>query len=106
MCDMKYRDVRLCCTVAEAEHGYASTMPIPDDIRTVVKRTKTKKSQGSRFVHYKLTPQYLNASHIASALSFYYYCYSNGLSTRLLYVLVYFSPYPRTCDLLTHVRRY
>ncbi|CAB0040613.1 unnamed protein product [Trichogramma brassicae] len=32
----------------QAEHGYASTMPIPDDIRTVTKRPKTKKSQGSR----------------------------------------------------------
>ncbi|XP_012268689.2 max dimerization protein 1-like [Athalia rosae] len=38
----------------EAEHGYASTMPIPDDIRTVVKRTKTKKSQGSRTTHNEL----------------------------------------------------
>jgi len=36
--------------VAEAEHGYASTMPIPDDMRMVAKRSKTKKSQGSRFV--------------------------------------------------------
>jgi len=36
--------------VVEAEHGYASTMPIPDDMRTVTKRPKTKKSQGSRFV--------------------------------------------------------
>lgn len=36
--------------ITEAEHGYASTMPIPDDMRTVTKRPKTKKSQGSRFV--------------------------------------------------------
>ncbi|XP_076677296.1 MAX dimerization protein isoform X2 [Andrena cerasifolii] len=35
----------------EAEHGYASTMPIPDDMRTVTKRPKTKKSQGSRRAH-------------------------------------------------------
>ena len=34
----------------EAEHGYASTMPIPDDMRTSSKRSKTKKSQGSRLV--------------------------------------------------------
>jgi len=39
--------------VVEAEHGYASTMPIPDDMRTVTKRPKTKKSQGSRFVSEK-----------------------------------------------------
>ncbi|XP_001607135.1 max dimerization protein 1 isoform X1 [Nasonia vitripennis] len=38
----------------EAEHGYASTMPIPDDIRTVTKRPKTKKSQGSRTTHNEL----------------------------------------------------
>lgn len=36
--------------IAEAEHGYASTMPMPDDMRTVTKRPKTKKSQGSRLV--------------------------------------------------------
>ncbi|KAL6262614.1 hypothetical protein P5V15_005407 [Pogonomyrmex californicus] len=35
----------------EAEHGYASTMPIPDDMRTITKRPKTKKSQGSRRAH-------------------------------------------------------
>ncbi|XP_012287698.1 max dimerization protein 1 [Orussus abietinus] len=38
----------------EAEHGYASTMPIPDDPRTSVKRSKTKKSQGSRTTHNEL----------------------------------------------------
>ncbi|KAF7414278.1 hypothetical protein HZH68_002767 [Vespula germanica] len=38
----------------EAEHGYASTMPIPDDMRTVTKRPKTKKSQGSRTTHNEL----------------------------------------------------
>ncbi|XP_034939349.1 max dimerization protein 1-like [Chelonus insularis] len=38
----------------EAEHGYASTMPIPDDLRTLSKRTKTKKSQGSRTTHNEL----------------------------------------------------
>lgn len=38
----------------EAEHGYASTMPIPDDIRTSGKRGKTKKSQGSRTTHNEL----------------------------------------------------
>uniref|UniRef100_A0ABD2WEZ3 Max dimerization protein 1-like n=1 Tax=Trichogramma kaykai TaxID=54128 RepID=A0ABD2WEZ3_9HYME len=38
----------------EAEHGYASTMPIPDDIRSVTKRPKTKKSQGSRTTHNEL----------------------------------------------------
>lgn len=38
----------------EAEHGYASTMPIPDDMRTITKRPKTKKSQGSRTTHNEL----------------------------------------------------
>lgn len=38
----------------EAEHGYASTMPIPDDIRSSSKRSKTKKSQGSRTTHNEL----------------------------------------------------
>ncbi|XP_029034727.1 max dimerization protein 1-like isoform X1 [Osmia bicornis bicornis] len=38
----------------EAEHGYASTMPMPDDMRTVTKRPKTKKSQGSRTTHNEL----------------------------------------------------
>lgn len=33
---------------AEAEHGYASTLPMPDDLRSVSKRPKTKKSQGNR----------------------------------------------------------
>lgn len=37
----------------EAEHGYASTLPMPDDLRTV-KRPKTKKSQGSRTTHNEL----------------------------------------------------
>ncbi|XP_023248623.1 max dimerization protein 1-like [Copidosoma floridanum] len=38
----------------EAEHGYASTLPIPDDIRVGSKRPKTKKSQGSRTTHNEL----------------------------------------------------
>lgn len=38
----------------EAEHGYASTMPIPDDMRMVTRRPKTKKSQGSRTTHNEL----------------------------------------------------
>lgn len=39
----------------EAEHGYASTLPIPDDIRTITaKRPKTKKSQGNRTTHNEL----------------------------------------------------
>ncbi|XP_063988705.1 max dimerization protein 1-like isoform X1 [Diachasmimorpha longicaudata] len=38
----------------EAEHGYASTMPLPDDLRTITKRPKTKKSQGSRTTHNEL----------------------------------------------------
>lgn len=33
----------------EAEHGYASTMPIKMDLRGVTKRPKTKKSQGNRY---------------------------------------------------------
>ena len=41
--------------ITEAEHGYASTMPIPDDMRTITKRPKTKKSQGSRFVSIKIS---------------------------------------------------
>ncbi|EGI65065.1 MAD1 protein, partial [Acromyrmex insinuator] len=40
--------------ITEAEHGYASTMPIPDDMRTITKRPKTKKSQGSRTTHNEL----------------------------------------------------
>ncbi|KAK0183175.1 hypothetical protein PV327_001242 [Microctonus hyperodae] len=40
----------------EAEHGYASTLPIPSDhdLRTIAKRSKTKKSQGSRTTHNEL----------------------------------------------------
>lgn len=38
----------------EAEHGYASTMPIPDDSRSNGKRGKSKKSQGSRTTHNEL----------------------------------------------------
>ncbi|XP_046997812.1 max dimerization protein 1-like isoform X1 [Schistocerca americana] len=38
----------------EAEHGYASTLPMPDDLRSVTKRPKTKKSQGSRTTHNEL----------------------------------------------------
>ncbi|KDR22408.1 MAD protein [Zootermopsis nevadensis] len=37
----------------EAEHGYASTLPMPDDLRSM-KRPKTKKSQGSRTTHNEL----------------------------------------------------
>lgn len=33
---------------AEAEHGYASPMPITIDLKGSSKRPKTKKSQGSR----------------------------------------------------------
>ncbi|KAJ8962306.1 hypothetical protein NQ318_018285 [Aromia moschata] len=39
---------------AEAEHGYASTLQFPDDLRTVSKRPKTKKSQGNRTSHNEL----------------------------------------------------
>ncbi|KAJ8981824.1 hypothetical protein NQ317_003867 [Molorchus minor] len=39
---------------AEAEHGYASTLHFPDDLRTVSKRPKTKKSQGNRTSHNEL----------------------------------------------------
>ncbi|PSN50022.1 Max dimerization protein 1 [Blattella germanica] len=39
--------------ITEAEHGYASTLPMPDDLRSV-KRPKTKKSQGSRTTHNEL----------------------------------------------------
>ncbi|KAF2894594.1 hypothetical protein ILUMI_11582 [Ignelater luminosus] len=38
----------------EAEHGYASTLPMPDDLRSVSKRPKTKKSQGNRTSHNEL----------------------------------------------------
>uniref|UniRef100_A0A1B6MHE4 BHLH domain-containing protein n=1 Tax=Graphocephala atropunctata TaxID=36148 RepID=A0A1B6MHE4_9HEMI len=37
----------------EAEHGYASTLP-PDDLRSVLKRPKNKKSQGNRTTHNEL----------------------------------------------------
>ncbi|XP_065169483.1 max dimerization protein 1-like isoform X2 [Atheta coriaria] len=36
------------------EHGYASTRPMPDDLRNPMKRPKTKKSQGSRTSHNEL----------------------------------------------------
>ncbi|XP_056648147.1 max dimerization protein 1-like [Diorhabda sublineata] len=38
----------------EAEHGYASTLRFPDDLRSVIKRPKTKKSQGNRTSHNEL----------------------------------------------------
>ncbi|KAG8224563.1 hypothetical protein J437_LFUL002167 [Ladona fulva] len=37
----------------EAEHGYASSLPMPDDLRST-KRPKTKKSQGNRTTHNEL----------------------------------------------------
>ncbi|KAF4517020.1 hypothetical protein B566_EDAN009694 [Ephemera danica] len=37
----------------EAEHGYASTQPMPDDLRST-KRPKNKKSQGNRTTHNEL----------------------------------------------------
>lgn len=36
------------------EHGYASSLPMPDDLRCSSKRPKTKKSQGSRTTHNEL----------------------------------------------------
>ncbi|KAJ9588578.1 hypothetical protein L9F63_028119 [Diploptera punctata] len=42
-----------CWPGIKAEHGYASTLPIPDDLRSV-RRPKTKKSQGSRTTHNEL----------------------------------------------------
>jgi MAX dimerization protein len=38
----------------EAEHGYASTVRIPDDLRSASKRPKNKKSQGNRTSHNEL----------------------------------------------------
>lgn len=38
----------------EAEHGYASNAPIPDHFRNIIKRPKTKKTQGSRTTHNEL----------------------------------------------------
>ncbi|XP_037296340.1 max dimerization protein 1 isoform X2 [Manduca sexta] len=38
----------------EAEHGYASSLPVYDDTRTGGRRPKTKKSQGSRTTHNEL----------------------------------------------------
>lgn len=37
----------------EAEHGYASTLPMPDDF-SAKKRSKSKKSQGNRSTHNEL----------------------------------------------------
>ncbi|XP_018902732.1 max dimerization protein 1 isoform X2 [Bemisia tabaci] len=37
-----------------AEHGYASTLPIPNDLRSFSKRPKTKKTPGSRTTHNEL----------------------------------------------------
>lgn len=39
---------------AKAEHGYASTIRFPDDIRHGMKRPKTRKSQGNRTSHNEL----------------------------------------------------
>lgn len=40
---------RVCFRVAEAEHGYASTLPMPEDGRSFsMKRQKSKKTQGNR----------------------------------------------------------
>lgn len=39
---------------AKAEHGYASTLRFPDDLRNVSKRPKSKKSQGNRTSHNEL----------------------------------------------------
>lgn len=38
----------------EAEHGYASTMPMPEDVKSFSKRQKSKKTQGSRTSHNEL----------------------------------------------------
>ncbi|XP_015368486.1 PREDICTED: max dimerization protein 1-like isoform X2 [Diuraphis noxia] len=38
----------------EAEHGYASPMPITIDLKGSSKRPKMKKSQGSRTTHNEL----------------------------------------------------
>ncbi|CAH0399680.1 unnamed protein product [Chilo suppressalis] len=40
--------------VAEAEHGYASSLPAYEESRTGGRRPKTKKSQGSRTTHNEL----------------------------------------------------
>ncbi|XP_017784549.1 PREDICTED: max dimerization protein 1-like [Nicrophorus vespilloides] len=38
----------------EADHGYASTLPMHEDLRNATKRPKTKKSQGNRTSHNEL----------------------------------------------------
>ncbi|XP_065342915.1 max dimerization protein 1-like isoform X1 [Cloeon dipterum] len=38
----------------EAEHGYATTEPMPDDLRSTHKRQKNKKSLGNRTTHNEL----------------------------------------------------
>lgn len=38
--------------VAEAEHGYASSLPVYEESRSGGRRPKTKKSQGSRWVEW------------------------------------------------------
>ncbi|XP_018331429.1 max dimerization protein 4 [Agrilus planipennis] len=38
----------------EFEHGYASSLPIPDHLKTITKRPKAKKSQGNRTSHNEL----------------------------------------------------
>lgn len=46
-----WRYSNIWMSFAEAEHGYASSLPMPEDLRSVSsKRPKTKKSQGSRWV--------------------------------------------------------
>ncbi|CAF4849840.1 unnamed protein product [Pieris macdunnoughi] len=40
--------------VAESEHGYASSLPAYEELRSGGRRPKTKKSQGSRTTHNEL----------------------------------------------------
>lgn len=52
--------------VPEAEHGYASSLPAGDEIRTGGRRPKTKKSQGSRTTHNELEKN--RRAHLRSCL--------------------------------------
>ncbi|KAH0816171.1 hypothetical protein GEV33_006620 [Tenebrio molitor] len=51
----------------KAEHGYASTVRIPDDLRSASKRPKNKKSQGNRTSHNELEKNSSNEGDAASA---------------------------------------
>lgn len=63
----------------EAEHGYASPLPMPDDLRNVTKRPKTKKSQGNRWARtlasVPVLVHHLSLHHANQSRAFSLHCY-------------------------------